>query len=72
MMKKSYKIAVDCANCANLIEHAVGQIEGVQQASVSFIMQKMKIVFDDDADVESVIAEIAKTGRKIEQGFEIL
>ena len=40
-MKKTYKIEVDCANCANLMETAAKKTEGVQDAVVNFMMQKM-------------------------------
>ena len=72
MMKKSYKIAVDCANCANLIEHAISGIEGVKQTHVSFITQRMRIEFDEEADTAAVVGEIVKRGRGIEPGFDVL
>ena len=40
-MKKTYKIEVDCANCANLMEEAANKIEGVEKARVNFMTQKM-------------------------------
>ena len=43
-MKKSYKIEVDCANCASRMEDAAKKIEGVKDASVNFMMLKMKVV----------------------------
>ena len=36
-MKKSFKIEVDCANCANLVEEAVKKVAGVKSANVVFI-----------------------------------
>lgn len=71
-MKKTYKIEVDCANCANLIEAAAKKVEGVKDASVAFITQKMKVEFEDDADAESVMADVLKAAKKIEPDFEIL
>ncbi|MBD5295522.1 MAG: heavy-metal-associated domain-containing protein [Bacteroides sp.] len=71
-MKKTYKIEVDCANCANLIEAATKKVEGVKDASVAFMTQKMKVEFEDDADAESVMADVLKAAKKIEPDFEIL
>ena len=50
-MKKSYKIEVDCANCASRMEDAAKKIEGVKDASVNFMLLKMKVEFEDGADV---------------------
>ena len=47
-MKKTYKIEVDCANCANLMEEAAGKTEGVEKAAVNFMTQKMTIEFAED------------------------
>ena len=49
-MKKSYKIEVDCANCANLMEQAAKKTAGVKDASVSYMSLKMKVEFEDGAD----------------------
>ena len=56
-MKKSFKIEVDCANCANLVEEAVKKVAGVKSANVVFMTQKMKIEFDDDADIEAIMKD---------------
>ena len=53
-MKKTYKIEVDCANCANLMEQAARKTEGVQTATVNFMTQKMTIEFAEGADVDAV------------------
>lgn len=71
-MKKTFKIEVDCANCANLVEDAVKKVAGVNGLSVSFMTQKMKIDFADDADVDAVVEEVRRAARKIEPDFEIL
>ena len=44
-MKKSYKIEVDCANCAQKMEDAANTVAGVASATVSFMTQKMKVEF---------------------------
>ena len=49
-MKKTYKIEVDCANCANLMEDAARKTAGVQSATVNFTTQKMIVEFAEGAD----------------------
>ena len=71
-MKKSFKIEVDCANCANLVEEAVKKVAGVKSANVVFMTQKMKIEFNDDADIEAVIKEVVRVAKKVEPDFEII
>ena len=51
-MKKSYKIEVDCANCAQKMEDAANTVAGVAKATVSFMTQKMNVEFDEGADVK--------------------
>ena len=71
-MKKSFKIEVDCANCANLVEEAVKKVAGVKSANVVFMTQKMKIEFDDDADIDAVMKEVVRVARKVEPDFEVI
>jgi len=71
-MKKSFKIEVDCANCANLVEEAVKKVVGVKSANVVFMTQKMKIEFDDDADIDAVMKEVVRVAKKVEPDFEII
>lgn len=70
-MRKNYKIEVDCANCANLIENAINKIEGVESATVSFMTQKMKVEFAPGADPDLIFEQIVKAARAIEPDFEI-
>lgn len=71
-MSKTFKIEVDCANCANLVEDAAKKVTGVKELSISFMTQKMKVSFDDGVDQESVMAEVLKVAKKVEPDFEIL
>lgn len=71
-MSKTYKIEVDCANCANLVEEAAKKVAGVKELSISFMTQTMKVTFDEDADHEFVMAQVLKTAMKVEPDFEIL
>ena len=49
-MKKTYPIEVDCANCANLMEQATKKTEGIADATVNFMTQKMIVEFAEGAD----------------------
>lgn len=71
-MTKTYKIEVDCANCANLMEDAARKTEGVYSAAVNFMTQKMTVEFSDDAKSEKdVMKRVLKACRKIEPDCEI-
>lgn len=70
-MKKTYKIEVDCANCANLMEQAAKKTPGVLDASVSYMSLKMKVEFAEGADEKAVMQEVFKACRKIEPDCEI-
>lgn len=71
-MKKSFKIEVDCANCANLVETEIKKLDGIKDANISFMTQKMKIEFEEGANEEEILKTLLKTARKIEPDFEIL
>lgn len=70
-MKKTYKIDVDCANCANKMEIAANKIDGVKSAAVNFMALKMKVEFDEGADEKKVMKEVQKACRKIDDDFEV-
>ena len=70
-MKKTYKIEVDCANCANLMEDAARKTEGVASATVNFMTQKMIVEFEDGQDPKVVMEEVLKNCRKVESDCEI-
>ena len=59
-MKKSYKIEVDCANCANLMEEATRKTVGVANATVNFMTQKMIVEFAEGADAKRVMQDVLK------------
>ena len=63
-MKKTYKIEVDCANCANKMEITARKVDGVQEAVVNFMTQKMSITFAEGADVDAVMAAVVKACKK--------
>ena len=70
-MKKSYKIEVDCANCANKMEEAAKNTAGIKDASVNFMMLKMKVEFEEGQDPDSVMKEVLKNCKKVEDDCEI-
>ena len=70
-MKKSYKIEVDCANCANLMEEAAKKTEGVADCTVSFMTLKMKVEFAEGADPEAVMKNVRANCKKVESDCEV-
>lgn len=70
-MKKTYKIEVDCANCANLMEEAANKTEGVKSASVSFMTQKMVVEFEEGQEPKTVMKNVLKACKKVESDCEI-
>ena len=70
-MKKSYKIEVDCANCALKMEQAACRTEGVKNATVNFMTQKMSVEFEDGADVRATMENVLKNCRKVESDCAI-
>ena len=70
-MKKTYKIEVDCANCANKMEEAAKKTNGIADATVNFMTLKMQVEFEEGADCKSVMQEVLKNCKKIEDECEI-
>lgn len=70
-MKKTYKIEVDCANCANKMEEAAKNTVGVKDAVVNFMTLKMAVEFEDGQDAKSVMKEVLKNCKKVEDDCEI-
>lgn len=70
-MKKTYMIDVDCANCANKMEFAAKETEGVKNASVNFMALKMSVEFEDGADAKSVMKKVLENCKRVEEDCEI-
>ena len=70
-MKKTYKIEVDSANCANLMEDATRKTAGVASATVNFMTQKMIVEFEDGQDPKEVMKNVLKACKKVESDCEI-
>ena len=71
IMKKTYGIEVDCANCALKMEEAAKKTSGVKNATVSFMTQKMTVEFEDGAAADTVMQEVLKNCKKVESDCEI-
>ncbi|BAL84814.1 putative metal ion binding protein (plasmid) [Selenomonas ruminantium subsp. lactilytica TAM6421] len=70
-MKKTYKIDVDCANCANLMEEAAKKTAGVKDATVNFMALKMKVEFEDGQDVQAVMENVRANCKRVEDDCEV-
>ncbi len=70
-MKKSYKIEVDCPNCANKMEDAAKKTTGVKECSVNFMTLKMQVEFEEGIDAKAVMKQVLKNCKKIDSDCEI-
>ena len=70
-MKKTYKIEVDCANCADKMECAAAKVSGVEAVTVNFMTQKMIVSFQEGADPAAVMQDIVRACKKVENDCEI-
>ena len=65
-MKKTYKIDVDCANCANKMEEAANKTEGVKNAVVNLIVE-----FEDGVNAKEVMGRVLDNCKIVEDDCEI-
>ena len=70
-MKKTYKIEVDCANCANKMEEAAKKTPGVKDAVVNFMTLKMNVEFEEGQNIKEVMANVRNNCKKVEDECEI-
>lgn len=70
-MKKTYKIDVDCANCANKMEEAAKKTAGVKDAVVNFMTLKMIVEFEDGVDPKAVMPKVRENCKKVEDACEV-
>lgn len=70
-MKKTYKIEVDCANCANKMEDAAKNTVGVKDATVNFMTLKMVVEFEEGQEPGMVMKNVLKNCKKVEDDCEI-
>lgn len=70
-MKKSFQLVdLDCANCAQKMEDAIKRINGVQDASVSFLLQKMTLTAEDER-FDEIVRQAVKVCKRVEPDCEI-
>lgn len=71
-MKKKFKLQdLDCANCAAKMEEAIKKLDGVHDASVSFMTQKMMVDAEDEK-FEEIMQQVVKVCAKVEPDCKIL
>lgn len=71
-MKKKFKLQdLDCANCAAKMEEAIKKLDGVKDASVNFMTQKMMVEAEDEG-FDAVMQEVVKVCKKVEPDCQIL
>ena len=70
-MKKTYKIEVDRAACALKMEDAAKKVEGVKDAAVSFMTQKMKVEFEEGTEESAVMKQVVKACKRVESDCEV-
>ena len=64
-------VDLDCANCAAKMEAAINKIDGVKEATVSFMTQRL-VIEADDARFDEIMQEVVKVCKKVEPECEIL
>lgn len=70
-MKKTYKIEVDCANCANKMEEDAQKTPGVKAATVNFMTLKMNVEFEEGQEPKAVMEQVRKNCKRVEDDCEI-
>ena len=70
-MKRSYKIDVDCPNCANKMEQAAKDTDGVKDAVVNFMTLKMNVEFEEGHDAKAVMQEVRKNCKRVDDDCEV-
>ena len=65
-MRKTYKLTdLDCAHCAAKMEAAIQKIDGVTEASVSFLTQTLTVEAEDGR-FEEIMKQVVKACKKVE------
>ncbi len=71
-MRKQFKLdEIDCANCAQKLEDAIKKVEGVKDAKVNFLTQKLTLVAADD-EFDDTLDRVVRLAAKIEPDCEII
>lgn len=69
-MKRSFKMEIDCANCAAKVEAAINELEGVNEARVNFMTKKL-IIDADDARFDEIVKQAQQVAKKVDSDAEI-
>ena len=69
-MKKSFRISVDCANCARKVEDSIRKVNGVISVRVNFMTLRMTLEAPDEI-FDEVLKEAVAAGKKVEDEFEV-
>lgn len=68
-MKKTFKIEVDCANCAQKVEDALNKMDGVDSAKINFMFGKLTL---EAANIDDVlIQKVLQEGKRVDSDFEL-
>ena len=71
-MKKTFKLQdLDCANCAAKMEEAIKKLDGVNNATVNFMTQKLTLDADD-AKFDAILQQAVKVCKKVEPDCTII
>ena len=70
-MKKTYRVEVDCANCALKMEDALRTVPGISDAVINFMAQKLTVDIDDGLDEKAVMKQDLRSCRRVERDCEI-
>lgn len=71
-MRKSFKLdEIDCANCAQKLENAICELDGVEKASVNFMTQKLTLAAADDA-FDDVLGRVVALVADLEPDCEVI
>lgn len=72
-MKKTYQLRnLDCANCAAKMERAIAQLPEVEEVSVSFLTQKMRLTISDAVNADDVMEKVVRLVAKVEPDCEVV
>ncbi len=64
-MKKKFKCEVDCAACAAKMEAAIKKVEGVEDATVNFLLQKLTLTAAEE-NFDAVLQNVIKAAKRVE------
>ena len=71
-MKCKFKIrGLDCANCAAELERKLNKLDGIDEASINFITERMELELYDDEDRDEIIKRVKKLIKKEEPDVTI-